>query len=232
MADSRRAFRLFSRPSSKYFLTLIYTLCAFSVSHTFFSIPLLLRLTKGETIETLLVHMKKPEDGLMDNSAPYVALTRATALEKLYLVEPVCLDDLQHKPSPDVTATLDYLNRLDAATVAAFLEDPSGFRPVSVRSTGSAHGFGGGAGRARPGGSTGGRRAPRVAFLPHNERSNCFHNAATASTLAAFDGQPLPSGSSCTPSAAVFFAEVGAVRDSMYSGCVLPAGVTVTKLYF
>lgn len=94
--------------------------------------------------------MKKPEDGLMDKAASYVALSRATALENLYPVEPVCLEDLQHKPSPDVAATLEYLNRLDAATVSAFLEDPSVFRPVSVRSGSNAPGFSRRAGGARP----------------------------------------------------------------------------------
>lgn len=76
--------------------------------------------------------MKQPVDGLMDDRAPYVALSRATALENLYMVEPITIDQLQHKPKEDIAATLDFLERLDKATQAAFLAAPSVFTPVTV----------------------------------------------------------------------------------------------------
>lgn len=79
--------------------------------------------------------MKKPETGGLDSAAAYVALSRATCLEKLFLIEPVVLADLQHKPSDETLAALDFLNRLGSSTEAAFFEHPPTFRPVSVRST-------------------------------------------------------------------------------------------------
>eukprot|EP00752_Nemacystus_decipiens_P012803 g11338.t1 len=94
---------------------------------------------KGETIGTLLLHMKQPVDGLMDERAPYVALSRATALENLYMVEPITIDQLRHKPKEDIAATLDFLDRLDKATQAAFIANPSVFTPVTVS---SADGYG------------------------------------------------------------------------------------------
>eukprot|EP00752_Nemacystus_decipiens_P016054 g14351.t2 len=97
------------------------------------------RPKQGETIGTLLLHMKQPVDGLMDERAPYVALSRATALENLYMVEPITIDQLRHKPKQDIAATLDFLERLDKATQAAFLANPSVFTPVTVS---SADGYG------------------------------------------------------------------------------------------
>ncbi|CAN0433633.1 unnamed protein product, partial [Pylaiella littoralis] len=64
-------------------------------------------------------------------------------------------------------------------------------------------------------------------FAP-NSHSNCFHNVAMAAMLAAFDGQPLPERSSCTPSASVFYDAIGAVRDSMYCGTALPPSILAT----
>ena len=47
---------------------------------------------KGETIDKLLLHMTQPVDGQMDERASYVALSRATALDNLFMVEPITLD--------------------------------------------------------------------------------------------------------------------------------------------
>ena len=85
--------------------------------------------------------MKKPETGGLDSAAAYVALSRATCLEKLFLIEPVVLADLQHKPSNETLAALDFLNRLGSSTEAAFFEHPPTFRPVAVRSTPDRHFF-------------------------------------------------------------------------------------------
>lgn len=177
--------------------------------------------TQGETIQTLLLHMKKPVDGPMDERASYVALSRATALEKLYMVEPVTLDQLRHKPKPDIAATLDFLERLDKATLDAFLKNPSTFTPVTVKSlpTRGNDSPRGHPTRGRPGTSASGCSppSPTTPFLAPNSRNNCFYNAI-ACTLAAFDGQPLLSLESSTPSAKVFFSAVEVVRHNMNNG--------------
>lgn len=89
---------------------------------------------QGETIETLLLHMTKPTDETVDAATSCVALSRATCLKKLYLVEAITLNDLRHKPEEDVAATLEWLDRLDSATQKMFLEDASTFRPITVSS--------------------------------------------------------------------------------------------------
>ena len=190
--------------------------------------------------------MKQPVDGQMDSRAPYVALSRATALEKLYMVEPITIDQLRQKPKEDIAATLDFLDRLDKATQAAFLDNPSVFTPVTVRSL--AEGYDGRTERERqesgsesddPGdgvGGTGSRGAgtqpavPLVTFLAPNSRNNCFFNASIACTLAAYDGQPLLSGESSTPSARRFFSVVDEVRQNMHGGA-LPHEVLVSPTF-
>lgn len=220
----------------------------------------------------LLLHMKKPADGLMDKRAAYVALSRATDLRKLFMVVAITLADLRHKPKEDIAATLDFLDRLDKATQAAFFDNSSEFTPAWVSAhagewadggndeegagnegdgdeegtddegDGSGSGQGGDsdsdsalgdggtpAGGTRPG--TGGSGSPGAIkiFLAPNSKNNCFHNAAIASTLAAYDGQPLPSGDSCTPSAKVFFSVIGVVRDHM-TNSALPRRVLVSNI--
>lgn len=95
----------------------------------------------------------------MDERAPYVALSRATALEKLYMVEPITLDQLRHKPKADIAATLDFLDRLDKATQTAFFDKPSEFTPVTVNSVGNVCGHQNGgdppSGHERPGTDSG-----------------------------------------------------------------------------
>ncbi|CAM9365758.1 unnamed protein product, partial [Pylaiella littoralis] len=89
---------------------------------------------QGETIEYLLLHMTRPVDGFLDNSAAYVALSRATCLERLFLVAAITLSDIQCKPKPDLSAALAWLDKLDAASQSAFFRDPSTFSPVVVSS--------------------------------------------------------------------------------------------------
>lgn len=187
----------------------------------------------------LLLHMKHPVDGLMDERAPYVALSRATSLENLFMVAKITLAQLRHKPKAHIAATLDFLDRLDAATTAAFLKFPWEFSPVTVRSarqtgqngTGGKGGGSGSGGDSGGGGGSGssGPETTLATFLAPNSRNNCFHNAAIASALAAFDGQPLPSAQSLTPSAKVFFSSIQAVRDHMNAGA-LPNNVLVSTL--
>ena len=65
-----------------------------------------------------------------------------------------------------------------------------------------------------------------VTFLAPNSQNNCFFNASIASTLAAYDGQPLLSEASSTPSARKFFSAVDLVRRNMHRGG-LPEDVLV-----
>lgn len=137
--------------------------------------------------------MKQPVNGLMDERAPYVALSRATALENLYMVEPTTIDQLQHKPKEDIAATLGFLQRLDKATQAPFLAGPCVFTPVTVS---SAAGYGrhrhgrdgeddtdtpgfdnGDNGAAAAAGAGCGPPAPLLTFLAPNSNSNCFFTA-------------------------------------------------------
>lgn len=191
--------------------------------------------------------MTKPVDGVMDPSAAYVALSRATSFESLFLVEPITLADLQHELDINVVATLDFLDRLDTATEKTFLKDPSTFHPVSVRAVAGRYIPGGhrntttgeddAGGQPSAGAPLGGLgpagtgvddRPAAETFLVPNSRSNCFHNAAIACSLAAFDGQSLPLPSSCTPSAKVFFDAVQAVRLNMNTGNALPDDLLVS----
>lgn len=156
--------------------------------------------TKGETIETLLLHIKQPVDGLTDDRAPDVTLSRATALEKLYMVEPITIDQLRHKPKEDIAATLDFLERFDTATLSAFLDNPSEFTPVTVRSLAERYdrrnqsGYesedesddpGDGVGDSGCGPAAGvgcGPIVPLVTPLAPNSQNNRFFNAAIACT--------------------------------------------------
>ena len=198
---------------------------------------------KGEKIDKLLLHMTQPVDGQMDERASYVALSRATALDNLFMVGPITLDQLRHKPKQDIAAALGFLQRLDKATVTAFLDDPSVFTPVTIASSATRYdrprrndrpgqhgsddpaGGRGCGGSARPA-DAGGNRVPLVTFLAPNSQNNCFFNASIASTLAAYDGQPLLSEASSTPSARKFFSAVDLVRRNMHRGG-LPEDVLV-----
>lgn len=173
--------------------------------------------------------MTRPVDGFLDNSAAYVALSRATCLERLFLVAAITLSDIQCKPKPDLSAALAWLDKLDAASQSAFFRDPSTFSPVVVSSPHSGVGLGlpGVQGEGDDESDSDDEPVQDLHLAP-NSHSNCFHNAAMAAMLAAFDGQPLPERSSCTPSASVFYDAIGAVRDSMYCGTALPPSILVS----
>lgn len=143
--------------------------------------------------------MKQLVDRTIDERAAYVTLSRATAVEHLFMIEP---------------ATLDFPDRLGDATLSAFLANPSEFILVMVRTSGrtyhprngghlqddddtddtvSSGGSDIGANHERSAPPTDESNAPvsPPAFLVLNSQMNCFHNAAIACTLAAYDGQPL-----------------------------------------
>lgn len=147
------------------------------------------------------------------------------------MVEPVTLNQLRHKPKADIVATVDFLERLDKATVAAFLKEPSSFTPVTIKSlpSGRNHIPSGGPGQGGPGPSANGcgPAAPTTLFLAPNSRNNCFYNAAIVCTPAAIDGQALLSQESSTPSAKVFFSAVDVVRHDRISGR-LPRAILVS----
>ncbi|CAM9575353.1 unnamed protein product, partial [Laminaria digitata] len=168
---------------------------------------------QGETIAKLVLDLRKPVDGNMDSAAVYVALSRATDASRLFLLSPVSLDDLTHPQDADVAAQIAYLERLDEATLALFLEDPSTFRPAKARPSTTLE-----SGTNSRGTTTG---AYAVPFLPPNSNNNCLFNAAMAAALAAWDGHPLPYPTLSTPAGVVFFTALAAVRDSMFDGAPL-----------
>lgn len=128
---------------------------------------------QGETIAKVVMDPRKPVDGNMGIAAVYVASSRATDASRLFLLSPVSLEDFTHPQDADVAAQIDYLERLDEATLASFLDDPLTFRP------------------ARPTLIAGPLRTISYDPLPSlspNESSNCFFNAA----MAVWDDCPLP----------------------------------------
>jgi len=126
---------------------------------------------QGETIPKLVLDIRKPVDGYMDSAAVYVALSRATDASKLFLLSPVTLDDLTHPQDDDVAAMIDYLERLDKATLALFLDDPSSFRPATTSPPASY------TSHTNDGQTDTGSIRPSP-FLPPNENNNCFFNTA------------------------------------------------------
>lgn len=170
---------------------------------------------QGETIDKLVLDLRKPVDGNMDSAAIYVALSRATDASRLFLLSPVSLEDITHPQDADVAAHIDYLERLDGATLALLLDDPSTFRPA----------------RATPiaGPSTTLSNNP-LPSLPPNEGNNCFFNAAMAAALAAWDDCPLPEPNLCTPAGGAFFTALAAVRTYMFDGAPLQRALLVSSL--
>lgn len=174
----------------------------------------------------------------MDPAATYVALSRATCLENLYLLFPVTLRDLTRPRNKDVVALIDFLHRLEKATLDNFTKDPANF----VAATGD--------GRTRHDGGTdnnastpprlgrnGNRTRPRrpspslTAHLMPNQQNACFFNSAIALCLGAFDGQALPAPSNCTPPAAAFFTTLQLIREAMFHGTPLQEHVLVGLEY-
>lgn len=151
----------------------------------------------------------------MDSAAVYVALSRATDASRLFLLSPVSLEDLTHPQDADVAAQIDYLERLDEATLALFLDDPSTFRPATATPI------------ARPSRTLSNDPLPS---LPPNESNNCFFNAAMAAALAAWDDCPLPDPGLSTPGGAAFFTALAGVRNSMFDGAPLQRTLLVSCL--
>ena len=157
-------------------------------------------------------------------------LSRATFLEDLYLLFPVTLEDLNKPRNKDVVALVEYLERLDKATLAAFLQDPTRFTPASAslahlpdvgprpmtkqqqRKGGNRHGHG---------------ATRRTAHLLPNSEKNCFLNSSLALALAAWDAQHLPDISNLTPAGGAFMTLLQRLRDSMFDGCALPQDILV-----
>lgn len=89
-------------------------------------------LSQGQTMRNIILDIRIPPGNRMDSAASYLALSRATCLEDLYLLFLVTLVDLNKLPNKGVLALLDYLNRLDGATLSVFLQHPARFTPKSV----------------------------------------------------------------------------------------------------
>ena len=146
------------------------------------------------------------------------------------------LTDLTRPRNQDVVAFIEFLQRLEEASISAFNLDPSTFTPTSASlplSSDDSDGHEsittaprGGTRRARSHRSQ--QRSPTPpAYLIPNRDNNCFLNAALCLALAAFDGQSLPDSSNCTPAAAAFFFALVMIKDNMFEGNPLPQHVLV-----
>lgn len=155
---------------------------------------------------------------------------RATGLKCLHLLFLLTLDDLNQPPNPDIIAIINYLQRLDAATLTLFLNDPSTFTPASASLDDVAddHTVQAPSRRRRGTGRHGPGATRRLGFLLRNAENNCFFNAALALGLAAWDAQQLPPSPAVTPAAATFFNAVQLLRDCMFNGSALPDHVIVS----
>lgn len=191
----------------------------------------------------ILLDVRKPPTGKVDSASPYVAFSRATKLEDVFLLFPVTIRDLNRPRDADVVALIECLQRLDRKTLEIFTEEWWTFAPATASllvesddedgNIDDDHVPGGrkgkgkgkrGSSRQTPGGSAFGRHGngdtnitiPAVRLMP-NKDNNCFFNSAVALVVAAFDNQPLPPSLECTPAAAAFFAAVEVARDAMFT---------------
>ena len=162
----------------------------------------------------------------MDTAAVYVALSRATCIDDIYLRFPIALYDPARSRNNDIVALIEYFKRLEQSTLAALNLDPSKFAPA----TASLHqGEVMGANPPQPSpnpkrkrtGRHGTGATRRLARLMPNKDNNCFLNSSIALALAAYDAQPLPDSSQCTPAAGAFFSCLQLVRDAMFGGSSL-----------
>ena len=187
-------------------------------------------------IRRIILGIRKPPGPRIDPASSYVALSRATSLDDIHLLFPVNLTDLTRPRNQDVVAFIEFLQRLEEASISAFNLDPSTFTPTSASlplSSDDSDGHEsittaprGGTRRARSHRSQ--QRSPTPpAYLIPNRDNNCFLNAALCLALAAFDGQSLPDSSNCTPAAAAFFFALVMIKDKMFEGNPLPQHVLV-----
>ncbi|CBJ31141.1 conserved unknown protein [Ectocarpus siliculosus] len=186
--------------------------------------------SQGQTMPKIILDIRRPPGHAVDCAAVYVALSRATGLDDLNLLFPVTLQDLNQPQNPDIVAIVNYLHRLDEATMMIFLKDPGSFTPAYATLDDI-----GEAGPRPPNKQPKriGRHGPgatgRVAHLIPNEGNNCFFNSALALALAAWDGQPLPDTTAGTPAAGSFFAALQLLRDSMFDECDLSPNIVLIQ---
>lgn len=121
---------------------------------------------------------------------------------------------------------IEYFELLEQSTLAAFNVDPTKLRPATAPLR---HGdvFSSDAPQSPPfrkrrrTGRHSAGATRRLARLMPNKDNNCFLNSSIALALAAYDAQPLPDSSQCTPAAGAFFSCLQLVRDAMFGGSSL-----------
>lgn len=193
------------------------------------------------TVSRIILDVRKPPQGKVDPSAPYVAFTRATDLNSVGLLFPVTLRNLNMKRDPDVIALIACLDRLADDTLAAFRANPGTFTMCSASlqlesdedddvapariSKNKGTGFRRGTGEHR--GNSGPSSSAVVHLIP-NKDNNCFFNSALALVVSAFDGQPFPEIQ--TPAAHAFFTAAGILQDAMLTNAPLPPHVLVRSI--
>ncbi|CAB1100401.1 unnamed protein product [Ectocarpus sp. CCAP 1310/34] len=177
------------------------------------------------SLRRIILDLQKPPQPLVDPASSYLALSRATYLEDLYLLFPVTLEDLSRPRNKDVVALIEFLHRLEETTSLLSHPDRSTFTLTSASLSSDGDAIDGedntSTGRTR-GGSRPGRHlpasTPSIARLIANKNNNYFLNSAMALTLAAFDGLSPPDGRDCTPAGAAFFPAIKLIQDTMFNG--------------
>lgn len=68
--------------------------------------------SQGQTLKFIILEIRPPVSGGLDKAAVYVALSRATGLEDIFLLFPAALDDLTQPRDKDVVALITYVQGL------------------------------------------------------------------------------------------------------------------------
>lgn len=184
---------------------------------------------------------------------PYVAFSRARKLKNVFLLFPVTIRDLNKPRDADIVALIECLQRLERETLEKFTKEwwtfapataslllgsddeegdidneyvPAGNKRKWISKNRSSRDNPSRPARGRRGNGDADIAIPALRLMP-NKDNNCFFNSAVALVLAAFDNQPLPPSSECTPAAAAFFAAVELARDSMFTTELLQDHVLV-----
>lgn len=88
---------------------------------------------QGNTYEKVGLTLRKPVERAMDSRATvHAALSRASEVDKVYLLGQVSLEDITNHQDAGVVALKEHLKRLEKTTLEAFLSDTSTYRPATA----------------------------------------------------------------------------------------------------
>ena len=174
---------------------------------------------QGETLDDVLLDLRKTEGPSPDMAIVYVAISRATCLESLKLLFPLTLHQLRVTRDADNMALMAWIQAQYRKHREGFLGP--GDEQSSHDPTGGSVNPGIGLGRNE------GTIAPRL-WIPRNSNNNCFFNSVLAVMLSLSDtGREIDS--CLTPAGGWFFLAVQQVCDHMYLGS-LPSTVLVSRV--